>query len=278
MLDRLRGQHDALTKSERRVADAIVTEPTLLAFGTVAEVAGAAGAGAATVVRLAVKLGYEGFTDLQTAARSEVVGRLRPAAERIRAQPGGDRLAAHLATETDNVRASLGAVDGAALARATERLADPANRIVVASGDASTGVATQFTGELRLLRDHVVQLSGDPVAVHRDLALFTEHTVLVLVDVHRYDRWVLDVAVHASQRDWPIVAVTDGVLSPLATAASEVFVVAAGTVGPFDSHVGILAVLGLIVNETAVRLAQDATHRLDAVERAWRLAGALADG
>ena len=58
-----------LTPAERRVAEVVLSRPQLVAFGTVAELADTAGSGAATVVRLASKLGYDGFTGLQSAVQ-----------------------------------------------------------------------------------------------------------------------------------------------------------------------------------------------------------------
>ena len=71
---------------------------------------------------------------------------------------------------------------------------------------------------------------------------------------------------------------TDGVLSPLAQRADSTFVVTAGSVGPFDSHVGTLAVLNLITNSVADALRASAADRLEAIESAWGVAGALTDG
>ena len=51
-----------LTAAERRVAQVVLARPQLVGFGTVADLAEAASAGAATVVRLAAKLGFDGFT------------------------------------------------------------------------------------------------------------------------------------------------------------------------------------------------------------------------
>ena len=63
--DRIARTSATLTPAERRVAEVVLDRPQLVAFGTVAELAEAASSGAATVVRLASKLGFDGFTGLQ---------------------------------------------------------------------------------------------------------------------------------------------------------------------------------------------------------------------
>ena len=63
--ERIRRNGDSLTAAERRVAEAVLAAPQAVGFGTVADLARAADVGAASVVRLAAKLGFAGYTDLQ---------------------------------------------------------------------------------------------------------------------------------------------------------------------------------------------------------------------
>jgi DNA-binding MurR/RpiR family transcriptional regulator len=101
--------------------------------------------------------------------------------------------------------------------------------------------------------------------------------VVVALDVRRYDRAVLAATEEATRRGAVVVAVTDSALSPLADAASAAFAVAAEGAGPFDSHVGMLALTNALVTAVAARLRASATTRLDRVEAAWRETGALVD-
>lgn len=276
------GQIDAhrsvLTPAERRVAAIVADDPEAVAFGTVADVARRAGASGATVVRLAAKLGYEGFVDLQAAVRGEMARRLRPASQRIRQPPAaGDPLSRTLALELANVAATLEGADPAAFREAVGILADRRGRVLVLSGDASRGVAVLFAGELGLLRPGVEMLSGSEVHVTRALADVGPSDTLVVVDLSRYDRWVVDTTARAAARGIRLVAITDSALSPLAARARLHFTVSDAGAGPFDSHVGVLALANALLTAVADRLRRSATERLDRVEAAWRQAGALLD-
>ena len=66
-------------------------------------------------------------------------------------------------------------------------------------------------------------------------------------------------------------------LSPLAAAADTTLVVEAASTGPFDSHVGTLALLNLLVVDVSVARREAATARLDRLESTWRDADALTD-
>jgi DNA-binding MurR/RpiR family transcriptional regulator len=100
--ERIRERTERLTVAERRVAETVLADPKVVGFGTVAELAARSGAGAATVVRLATKLGYDGFTDLQESVRRDLSRQLRPASERIREQSGPGVVEMHASTELSN--------------------------------------------------------------------------------------------------------------------------------------------------------------------------------
>jgi DNA-binding MurR/RpiR family transcriptional regulator len=102
--------------------------------------------------------------------------------------------------------------------------------------------------------------------------------VLVAIDLRRYERWVVDAAAQATQAGAVLVALTDSPLSPLAALAEVAFTVTAEGAGPFDSHVGTLALANALVTGVAERLRRPATDRLDAVEAAWQRAGTLVEG
>jgi len=276
---RLAERAATLTPSERRIGETILADPNLVAFGTVADVARAARAGTATVVRFAVKLGFDGYSQLQASVQRDVSGQLRPAVERIRDQQvGDDTLAArHAAVEAANVRTTLEAIrsgDGRAV---VERLADDSAPVLVLSGVASRGVALQFVGDLDQLRPGVQLLDGTQIDIVRTLAVTEPGATLVVLDLRRYERWLIDALAAARERDAWTVALTDSVLSPLAAVAECSFVVAAASTGPFDSHVGTLALLNLFIVEVAAARREHAAERLEAIEDAWAAADALTD-
>jgi DNA-binding MurR/RpiR family transcriptional regulator len=276
--ERITGSGTNLTPAERRVADVVLQRPQLVAFGTVAELASEAGSGAATVVRLAAKLGFDGFTSLQDAVQAELAHRLRPAAERIRQPVAADVVGRTMATELDNVQSTLEQADRAAFGTAVAALSSRTARVAVLSGEASAGIAHQAVGELSLLREGVELVVGTEVAVVRAIALLGQGDACLVIDLRRYDRWVLDAARLAGERGVTLIALTDSALSPLALEADASFTVVAASAGPFDSHVATLALLNAMVAAVADRLRTSATDRLDRIEAAWRSAGALIDG
>lgn len=275
LVHRLETHAATLPPAERRVAEVVAADPGVAAFATVAELGRRAGTSGATVVRLAERLGYDGWVGLQAVARAGLDQQLRPATERIRERAGDDVLTATAEREADNVLRTLANVDRAAFQTAVEHLADPKRSIHVLAGDAEAGIGTFLADTLDLLRPAVHRVSGSPTTVGRALAHVQRGDVLVAIDLRRYERWVLDAATLADSSGAVVIAITDSVLSPLAQQASATFVVRAEGAGPFDSHVGTLALVNALASGAARALRHPAAKRLDRVEQAWAATGAL---
>lgn len=266
--ERIREHSATLTAAERRVAEVVLASPQSIGFGTVADLARSAEVGAASVVRLASKLGFEGFSELQQAVQTELTRQLRPAAERIHEADLGAR-SDHVALELANVRAALADIDDVALEALVERLADVDRPVAIVSSNASTGVAQQFMSQLHQLRGDVQLIAGSDVVVRRELAVLAAKTTTIFIDLRRYERWVLEAHhIIAGRAIWS-AGITDSMLSPVASTADVAFVVAAASTGPFDSYVGVLSLLNLIAVDVAARLKDSATERLSVIESAW---------
>jgi DNA-binding MurR/RpiR family transcriptional regulator len=196
---------------------------------------------------------------------------------RIREARGGVAVRQHLQRELDNVQATLLGVDEHAIEQTTVHLADLSHAVLVLTGDASTGVSAQFVGDLGALRTGAELLQGNAVSISRRLSQLSQGDTVVAIDLRRYDRWVIDAAHEAKRRGAWLLALTDSALSPLAGFADASMVLSAGGAGPFDSHVGTLALLNVLVAAAAERLRETATDRLDNAEAAWSAQSLLID-
>ena len=258
----------SLSPAQARVARLLAESPSAVAFGTVAEVAREAATSPQTVLRLAGRLGHDGFPGLQDEVRAELLARLPPAADRIRHGPGPDPKAEVREADEANLGRSLDA-DPDEVDAVTALLADPHRAVAVLAADAWVGIASHFAGHLSHLRDGVSVVDGPPPRVLRQIAVLRSGDVLLVLDVRRYERWVLDAVRAAAARDLVVVAVTDGPTAPWTASAGHRFVVGVASPGPFESATGVVALLHLLTTVTAARLRASATARLDVVEAAW---------
>src|SRR3984957_19815277 len=114
LVDRLAAASGSLTPSEERAAQLLEKDSPKVAFGSLAEVARAAGTSGPSVVRLASKLGFSGFAEMKEAIQEELSLRLAPASDRIGAHAPSDlsALSARVGSaDLENVTRSLESVE-----------------------------------------------------------------------------------------------------------------------------------------------------------------------
>lgn len=275
--ERMRAAAASLSPGERKVADVVAADPEAVAFGTVASLAERAGTSGPTVLRLATRLGYAGFVELQSAVRDGLSQRLRPAVERLRGATPAPVLARALDTELANVRRTLEAVDARAFAAACALLADLRRSVFVLPSEQFRHLGASFATDLGLLRDGVRVIGGSEFRVVSQLARVKRGDAVVLLDVQRHERWIVGAARRVAQLGARRIVLTDAALSPLADGAQHLFLVAADAAGPFDSGVGVLALLNALVAGVAEALRPQASRRIERLEQAWVESGALLD-
>lgn len=259
---------DQFTPIERRLAEVVDGDPTIVAFDTVAELAQRVGASGPSIVRFAAKLGFDGYSELQRFARTDVAARLKRPTDRLRSATADDvwssgREAAHRAIDDvfDQQQDDLVAIASA--------VADAAGRVWVVASEASSPVAALVTSNLRLIRPGVHHVTGSAAAVAATLIDASDDDVVIAIDVARYERAVTDITRDLAARGAAVVAITDSSLSPLAAIADHWCAVTIPAVGPFDSAVPIIAVAETLTAAVAERLHDDASNRLDRAESAW---------
>jgi len=275
VVDRIMSQADRLTATERKIATVLADEPQIIAFGTVAQVAQRAGTSGPSVVRLAVKLGYEGFVELQAEVQSELAKQLGPARDRIRQRPPTDLISRVLGEEQDNVLRTLQGVDQKTLDRTAARLADQRHQVWVFPGTVTSPIGIVLAAQIGQLRGGVTLLSGSEVTVSGSLAGLRAGDALVAIDIHRYERSLVSMVHWARDRGANVTAITDSPLSPLASGAVETYFMSARAAGPFDSMIGGIALANLLGSAVAALLRDSAAARLDAIEMAWTDSRAL---
>ena len=194
-----------------------------------------------------------------------------------RAGERGDLLARVLDTELANLRLTLEGIDRAAFDGAADRLASPAHRVTVLPSEQAQGIGLLFAGELAIVRDGVRLAGGSEFRLVTQLARLGRSDTVVLLDLQRHERWLLEASSRAAARGAGRIVLVDSELSPLAGGALAVLPVAAAGAGPFDSHVGMLAVANALVAAVALRLRRSLTRRIDALEAAWVESGALVE-
>ena len=168
--------NEQLTPTERRIAEAILDDQTLLTFGNVSTLADKVGTSRASIVRFATKLGFDGYSELQNNVREEVSAQLTRPSQRVRSDEPLEPIQSKIES----------AVHSAFEVITHERLiamASPlvtANNVWVLSGETSRSGAIALTSGLAMIRPNVMLV--DEHSTGRDLCGAQQSDVAVVVD------------------------------------------------------------------------------------------------
>ncbi|GAB5495661.1 MAG: MurR/RpiR family transcriptional regulator [Phycisphaerales bacterium] len=256
---------DILTPTERKIAEVVVADPTLIAFGTVSDLAGRVDTSRPSIVRFATKLGFQGYTDLQSWVRSGVVRQLSKPSDRVRRgkhTPDSSR--------QEIVDATLSVADVLAdgkLASFAEPIVD-ARSVWIITGETSRAGAHVLLSGLSMIRPRVNLI--DAHTVGRDLNHADQQDVAVVFDFARYRRNAVTAAKGMVDQGVLLVAITDSPLSPLAALTPHWCELKIPPVGPFDSSLPAVAAAEMLVAEVVDRLGNKAADRIDKLEQQWR--------
>lgn len=253
-----------LTPTERRIAEAVLAEPTLLAFGTVSDLAGRVGTSRPSIVRFANKLGFDGYTQLQRHARSDVSRQLARPRDRIRSEEKTDLSVRVLIDGA--IDSVFDALEGSRIKRLVKPIVR-ARKVWVLSGETSRAGAHAFHSGLSMIRPDVHLLEDRSIG--SDLSSAGQGDTAVVFDFFRYRRAVATATEILADSGVDVIAITDSPLSPLVELTDTWCEIQIPAIGPFDSSVPVVAIAELLVSRVAKELQDEATARIDRIEALW---------
>ncbi len=263
-LDLVAAASGTLTPTERRIAEAVLAEPTLLAFGTVSNLADRVGTSRPSIVRFATKLGFEGYTQLQQHVRSDLSHQLSRPSERIRSDT--EKAVPARVAIGDAIASVFDALEGDRLAELVKPVVR-AEQVWILSGETSQAGAHALQSGLSMVRPGVRSLEDHSYAT--ELSDAGPGDAAIVFDFHRYRRQVSVAARTLSDAGVSVVAITDSPLSPLVEMADTWCQIEVPAIGPFDSSVPVVLMCELLVARVAKDLHHDATSRIDRIEALW---------
>ena len=249
--ERIRGRFGDLTRAERQLANAILANYPVTGLGSITQVAEAAEVSTPTVVRMAKKLGFSGFPEMQSTLRGELEATIsNPIAKHDRwAQDAPD---AHILNRfadavMENMRQSLKQMDPQEFDAVTALLADNKRGIHVVGGRITRSLADYFFTHMQVIRNNVTLVASNSNSWPHFLLNMRPGDVLVTFDIRRYEHDILRLAEMAKQRGVVLVLITDHWGSPAVRYATHTFHARIEAPSAWDSSVVIMFILEALI-------------------------------
>lgn len=259
-----------LPKAERQVARLLLSDFPIAGVQAVAQLAEQAEVSGPTVLRLAKRLGFEGFPEFREAMWREMHARVVSPLSLYPEPDTSDD--SHVIARADRVFTQAPPMLTSVLNReqfdhAVEMLADSRHRVFTAGGRFTKLPAEALSLHLQTLRPQVRYLSpGDYVNAILDAR---RSDLLVIFDVRRYQQDVVDFGEAAASTGMTVIVVTDPWMSPLAATAKSLLVIPVTTLGPFDSGIAALILTETLVAGVVETLGDGPKKRLERYDSLW---------
>lgn len=259
------------TPAERRVIPLLKDESLALELQSVTKIAEAAEVSTPTVIRLARKLGFQGFPDLQHALRAELAERIKRPLAKLEAKVArdvDDHIVGKFATNVvDNVNQTLNNLDYERFDEAADLLSKPAQRVLLIGGRITRPIASYLANHLHIIRPNVSLLGPAQSDWPQAVLDMDNKTVMIVFDIRRYEKKIERLAQFAEERGATIVLFTDQWGSPIENKARICFRANIAAPSSWDSSAAIVMLVEALIADVQRKSSKKTASRIDDMER-----------
>ncbi|WP_425100722.1 MurR/RpiR family transcriptional regulator [Tropicibacter sp. S64] len=267
--DMLKEHQASLTAAERRLTATLLDDSLMSGLQSITRLAENAEVSTATIVRLARKLGFDGFSDFQNAMREEVAARVKQPLAKL--DPGeltghSDHVLSRFARALSrNINATLDRLDVAEFDAVTDLLSDPARNIHLIGGRITRSNANHFFNHLQIIRPGVSLLDASPSVWPQSLLDMNALTTLVIFDIRRYEKQLERLSRLVTEQGGNIVLFTDQWGSPIETHAAHTFRTMVEAPSSWDSTLAINFLVEALI--AGIQARSQSADRIAALEK-----------
>ncbi|MDY5912752.1 MAG: MurR/RpiR family transcriptional regulator [Inconstantimicrobium porci] len=261
-----------LSKGQKLIAEYILNNYDKAAFMTAAKLGASVGVSESTVVRFAIELGFNGYPTLQKALQELIknklttVQRLELSNEYISEE---NALKGVLKADIDNIRATLEKINH-------KTFEDVVNSIFKAKkiyiiGLRSSSALSEFLGfYLNIILDNVRVVSSGMSDVFEQMINLNEDDLVIGIGFPRYAMKTINILSFAKSRNAKVVAVTDSLLSPLASKADYTLIAQSNMASFVDSLVAPLSIINALIVAVGMHEKDKISDTFNTLEGIWK--------
>jgi DNA-binding MurR/RpiR family transcriptional regulator len=266
----LESRYPDLSAQKRRAADYLLEHHETSFALSVQDVARAAHVSEATVVRLARDLGFGGYLELRAALTAAATRALRPGDRFVFEKPNrepSETVVKVASQEVENINRTVAALDPAQLGTFVERLRGA--ELIATVGLGVSSMLARLAAYLFFQIGRRAQLlTRDALSLAEQVESLPPNAVLLAIAFPPYSKQTIEAAARARDRGVPVLALTDGLRSPLARLAEASLFARSENVLFTNSLSGAMVVLNALVTDLALGDKERTLAHVAAIDRA----------
>ncbi|MFZ5354181.1 MAG: MurR/RpiR family transcriptional regulator [Bacillota bacterium] len=260
-----------LSKGQKIIAQFIMNNYDKAAFMTAAKLGEKVGVSESTVVRFANAIGYSGYPQLQMQLQEMIKTRLTTVQRIEMSSEYSDEesvLKNVLKADIDNIRATYDEIDTAAFEKVVKHILEAKSVYIL--GLRSSTALSEFLGfYLNLIRDNVHVVTYTIGDIFEQLFRIGEDDLVIGMGFPRYSSRTIGALEYARSRGAKVVAITDSLLSPLASNADYTLIAKSNMESFVDSIVAALSVLNALIIAVGLREKSSISKTFTRLEEIW---------
>ncbi len=271
--ERITNSLETLSPSNKRLARFVLDNRYFVSFVSANQIGEMNEVSAATVVRFAQAIGYEGYSELQDTLRSELTS-FMTAAVRMQKRmdaPSPPKSTPQQVFYTDilNIERTASSLSKKDLGAALDAI-QKARRILVIGAALSSTPAAFLAHSLKVMGFDSLCVQGEGLQSAIELARIQADDLLIALDLWRYVRTTVNAVSQTKEKGAPVIAITDGIVSPLAQVADIAFHVVTEGIAHSLSITSLMSLLNVIVAMLADRVPEQVYESIQRVDAAYR--------
>lgn len=254
IIDNIRDSIKTLTNSERKVADFIVKNPSEVTFDTINVLAQKVGTSTTTIMRLAAKLGYSGYSDFQHDIQKFVKDRDAPQARLISNLQNIEEDELWIQTvgyHINRLNQLMEQVDKDNLDKVVKFIED-SRKICCTCVRSGLPVGQYFSQNVNRIKGDCSLIVADVSDWVDEIISMDSRDLLVVVSFPRYAKRIDDFVRTAKKRGIKIVVITDKYSSPLVDYGDVVIPCDSDSLAFHNSPIAAAVTVDYIINALAI--------------------------
>lgn len=260
-----------LSKGQKLIAEYILKHYDKAAFMTAAKLGTSVGVSESTVVRFANELGFSGYPKLQKALHDLIKNKLTTV-QRIEISNNlinqENALKGVLKADMENIRSTLEKINHKDFEDIVDNIFK-AKRIYIIGLRSSTVLAEFFGFYLNMILDNVKVVKHGISDVFDQMINITKEDLVIGIGFPRYAARTIEALSFARSKGTTVVAITDSLLSPLATKADYTLIAQSNMASFVDSLVAPLSVINALIVAVGLREKDNISNLFKELENIW---------
>lgn len=261
-----------LSKGQKLIAEYILKNYDKAAFMTAARLGVSVGVSESTVVRFANELGFSGYPKLQKALQELIKNKLTTV-QRLELSNDyvseGYALKGVLKADMENIRATLEKINYNTFEEVINKIFE-AKSIYIIGLRSSTALAEFLGFYLNVILKNVRTVSYGISDIFEQMINAGEGDLVIGIGFPRYATRTIDALNFAKDRGAEVLAITDSLLSPLASKADYTLIAQSNMASFVDSLVAPLSVINALIIAVGMREKENVADTFGSLEQIWK--------